>query len=103
MQISVEMDQEIPNVKKLKEWSSKIDEIDQLSKIVEKTYPMLAPIINYFQTNKANLGGDNIKSIALNSVLSFQQCATSVSIINEFIDDTLKANGFQKAERAKEL
>jgi len=59
---------------KIKDYSKKIDEIDQLQALVQKTSTFLAPIIDYFTVRKANLAGNNIVSLTENSYYAFEEC-----------------------------
>ena len=61
-----------PSIAKIKEFSKKIDEIDHLQSMVQKTSPYLAPIIDYFTVRKGNLFGDNIVKLTESSYYCFE-------------------------------
>ncbi|MFA6237298.1 MAG: glycosyltransferase family 9 protein [Bacteriovorax sp.] len=84
-----EISSETPSINKIKEYSKKIDEIDQLQAMVQKTSPNLAPIIDYFAVRKANLYGDNVVKLTESSYYSFEECSTLCTIIFELIENTI--------------
>jgi ADP-heptose:LPS heptosyltransferase len=84
-----EISSQTPSVTKIKEFSKKIDEIDQLQKMVEKTSPHLAPIIDYFTIRKGNLFGDNIVTLTESSYYVFEECAQICSILYELSENTI--------------
>ena len=84
-----EISSQSPSISKIKEFSKKIDEIDQLQAMVRKTAPYLAPIIDYFAIRKANLSGDNIVKLTESSYQVFEECSILCSIIYELIENTI--------------
>lgn len=78
-----------PSVHKIKEYSKKIDEIDHLQKLVQKTSPHLAPIIDYFTIRKANLFGENIVKLTESSFLVFEEMGDLCRIMYELIESTI--------------
>lgn len=84
-----EVSSQTPRINKIKEYSKKIDEIDQLQALVQKTSPNLAPIIDYFAVRKANLFGDSVVKLTESSYYAFEECASLCSIIFELIENTI--------------
>jgi ADP-heptose:LPS heptosyltransferase len=78
-----------PSIAKIKDFSKKIDEIDHLQSLVQKTSPYLAPIIDYFTVRKANLFGDNIVKLTESSYYCFEECAQLCSILYELVENTI--------------
>jgi ADP-heptose:LPS heptosyltransferase len=78
-----------PSIIKIKDFSKKIDEIDQLQTMVQKTSPYLSPFIDYFIVRKANLNGDNIVSLAENSYHAFEECGNLSKILYELIENAI--------------
>jgi hypothetical protein len=78
-----------PSVTKIKDFSKKIDEIDTLQKLVQKTSPQLAPIIDYFTVRKANLYGENIVKLTESSYMTFEECGDICRIMYELIENTI--------------
>lgn len=78
-----------PSIAKIKEFSKKIDEIDQLQVMVQKTSPYLAPIIDYFKVRKGNLFGDNIVKLTESSYYVFEENAHLTSVMYELIQNTI--------------
>jgi len=78
-----------PSIQKIKEFSKKIDEIDQLQRLVEKTHPYLAPIIDYFTLRKGNLFGENVVQLTESSYKVFEECSNICSIIFELVESTI--------------
>jgi hypothetical protein len=84
-----EISSQTPSIARIKEYSKKIDEIDQLQSLVQKTSPNLAPIIDYFTIRKANLFGDNVVQLTESSFYAFEECASLCSILFELIENTI--------------
>jgi ADP-heptose:LPS heptosyltransferase len=85
-----------PSISKIKEFSKKIDEIDQLQEMVQKTSPYLAPVIDYFKVRKGNLHGENIVKLTESSFYCFEENAHLTSVMYELIQTTIaeyKLNG----------
>lgn len=78
-----------PSIAKIKEFSKKIDEIDQLQSMVQKTSPYLAPIIDYFTVRKGNLFGENIVKLTESSYYCFEENAHLSSVMYELIQNTV--------------
>lgn len=78
-----------PSITKIKEFSKKIDEIDNLQAMVQKTSPYLAPIIDYFTVRKGNLFGDNIVKLTESSYYCFEENASLASVMYELIQNTI--------------
>ena len=78
-----------PSITKIKEYSKKIDEIDHLQAMVQKTSPFLAPIIDYFTVRKGNLFGENIVKLTESSYYCFEENAQLTSIMYELIQNTI--------------
>lgn len=84
-----EISSSTPSIAKIKEFSKKIDEIDHLQAMVQKTSPYLAPIIDYFTVRKGNLFGDNIVKLTESSYYCFEESAQITSIMYELIQNTI--------------
>ncbi len=78
-----------PSIAKIKEFSKKIDEIDHLQAMVQKTSPYLAPIIDYFTVRKGNLFGENIVKLTESSYYCFEENAHLSSVMYELIQNTI--------------
>ena len=78
-----------PSIAKIKEYSKKIDEIDHLQAMVQKTSPYLAPIIDYFTVRKGNLFGENIVKLTESSYYCFEENAQLSSVMYELIQNTI--------------
>lgn len=84
-----EISSSTPSISKIKEYSKKIDEIDQLQAMVQKTSPYLAPIIDYFTVRKGNLFGENIVKLTESSYYCFEENAQLSSVMYELIQNTI--------------
>ena len=84
-----EISSSTPSIAKIKEFSKKIDEIDQLQAMVQKTSPYLAPIIDYFKVRKGNLFGDNIVKLTESSYYVFEENAHLSSVMYELVQNTI--------------
>lgn len=78
-----------PSIVKIKDFSKKIDEIDQLQTMVQKTSPYLSPFIDYFAVRKANIQGDNIVALTENSYYAFEECGNLSKILYELIESAI--------------
>lgn len=84
-----EISSSTPSIAKIKEFSKKIDEIDQLQVMVQKTSPYLAPIIDYFKVRKGNLFGDNIVKLTESSYYVFEENTHLASVMYELVQNTI--------------
>lgn len=84
-----EISSQTPSISKIKEYSKKIDEIDQLQAMVLKTSPNLAPIVDYLAVRKANLHGDSVVKLTESSYYAFEECASVCSIMFELIENAI--------------
>lgn len=78
-----------PSIAKIKEFSKKIDEIDELQRLVQQSAPMLAPIIDYYALAKSNLSGENIVQLTESSYLTYHECGTICSVLYDLIENTI--------------
>lgn len=78
-----------PAINKIKEYSKKIDEIDQLSNLISDTYPMLAPIVDFSRIAKANMYGDNLVRLTESSFMIYDQISFLASTIYELSKKTI--------------
>lgn len=84
-----EISSQTPSISKIKEYSKKIDEIDQLQALVLKTSPNLAPIVDYLAVRKANLYGDSVVKLTESSYYAFEESASVCSIMFELIENAI--------------
>lgn len=84
-----EISAETPSVVKIKEFSKKIDEVDQLQLLVKKTHPHLASIVDYLSLRKANLFGENIVQLTESSFLVYEEIHSAMKILYELIEKTI--------------
>lgn len=84
-----EISSQTPSITKIKDYSKKIDEIDQLQALVLKTSPSLAPVIDYFAIRKANLFGDSVVKLTESSYYAFHECSNLCSILFELTENTI--------------
>ena len=84
-----EVSSKIPRLEKIKEYSNKIDEIDELQKLIKHTYPHLSPIIDYLTVQKGNLNGINIIELAEGSFTLYNEASNLISIIHELLEKTV--------------
>ena len=84
-----EISSSTPSISKIKEYSKKIDEIDHLQRMVQKTSPYLAPIIDYFTVRKGNLFGENVVKLTESSYYCFEENAHLSSVMYELVQNTI--------------
>lgn len=78
-----------PSMVKIKEFSKKIDEVDQLQALVKKTHPLLSPIIDYMALRKANLFGENVVQLTESSYYVYEEAHSSMKILYELVEKTI--------------
>ncbi|NOT79444.1 MAG: glycosyltransferase family 9 protein [Bacteriovoracaceae bacterium] len=84
-----EISSQTPSIIKIKEFSKKIDEIDNLQVMVLKTAPLLGPIVDYAKVRKGNLFGDNIVKLTESSYYCFEESAQITRIMYELLQNTI--------------
>lgn len=97
-QILEEVASETVNIKSLKEFSSRLDEVDELSVSLKNAHPHLTPVINYLALQKATLGGDNLVKLSEASYITYDKGSLLAKILFDLIDKNLK-NTEQKNKR----
>ncbi len=78
-----------PNIAKIKEYSQKIEEIDQLSFLVRKSFPLLAPLVDLYYVAKGNLEGNNIIELAESSLITYHEGSSAVTVFYELIESII--------------
>ncbi len=84
-----EISSQTPSISKIKEFSKKIDEIDQLQSLILKTSPNLAPLIDYAKVRKNNLFGDNVVKLTESSYYAFLEMTQLSSVMYELLQNTI--------------
>jgi ADP-heptose:LPS heptosyltransferase len=84
-----EISSSTPSISSIKDFSKKIDEIDGLQQLVQKTSPHLVPIIDYFTVRKGNLHGDNIVQLTESSYYVYEECENLCRILYELIESII--------------
>lgn len=74
-----------PQINLIKDYSKKLAEVDQLSNLLKNTYPLLAPLIDFYFVAKANLKGNNIIELAESSYVTYFEANNAVGVMAEFI------------------
>lgn len=90
-----ELSQETPSIVKIKSYSLKIDEIDQLQLLIKKTYPNLSPIVNFFAIQKANLLGSTVSEIAESSYITFDDFSLLIKLNFDLFQKVLSKNNYR--------
>jgi ADP-heptose:LPS heptosyltransferase len=88
-QILDESEKETPSVSEIRDRVSKIAEVDQLTEITKKAYPLLAPLTDFFFVNKANALGTNIIEITNNNLIAFHEASNMTAIMNDLLTKTV--------------
>lgn len=79
-----EISNHTPNIKSIKMYSQKIDEIDRLLDILATATPLLAPVVDYAKVSKSNLIGNNIVALTEATFYIYQEISNSSSILYDF-------------------
>lgn len=85
-----ELSKQEPSIELIKDYSSKIDEIDRLKSLIKESHIELAPIVNYYTLVKSNLSGSNLVELTESSYLAYNDCSTFISVMYELIEKTLE-------------
>ena len=81
-----------PNISFIKNHSNKIDEIDMLLGVVAKTFPLLAPLVNYAAVRKSNLLGENIVELSESVFILYRELGNLSSVIFELLEKVVLEN-----------
>ncbi len=84
-----EISSETPQLQSIKEYSQKIDEIENLRKMLLKTSYLITPIVNFFTTARGNLQGTNIVELTEETYLSFHDEGLVISAIYDLSEKIL--------------
>lgn len=84
-----EISSETPNISKIKDFSLKIDEIDNLQKMILKSSIYLTPVVEYHMLRKGNLVGSNIVELTESSYYAFEEAAQLSSILFELFENSI--------------
>lgn len=84
-----------PDIAKIKNHAKKIGEIDQLSSILKRTFPLLAPIVDLYNVAKGNLVGETIIDLAQSSLITYHDSNSAVSVMFELIENIVEKNNHQ--------
>ena len=85
-----EIESKTPDITKIKKYSNKLLEVDQLSMRLKEVYPHLSPLIDYYQVSKANVPGTTIKAMTEFSLIIYHEALGAAEVLLEFITATLK-------------
>ena len=89
-QILEESKKNKPNYAKIQGYINKLGEIDQLCSITKKTFPLLAPIVDYFYVNKANSLGHNLMEVSQQNILNYYDASNLIAVVDDFIKKSTK-------------
>jgi ADP-heptose:LPS heptosyltransferase len=98
--ILTEVGQDQPNVKDIKEFGNKIDDIDRLQDLLKKTYPELGSIIDFYKVVKSNLQGENIVEISESSYIVYNDNGILCSIIFDLIQSIVNKHDIKSGRKA---
>lgn len=74
-----------PSTIKIKSISERLIEVDNLTLLSRKPFPLLSPIIDYNFVNKANIDAENIVDVAKMSLLKYHQAANGYAVLYELM------------------
>ncbi len=90
----------MPDTALIQDDVNKLGSLDQLCQTLKNTAFFLGPLIDYFFVNKVNAKGDNIITIAENTLLSFNDASNLTATIFELIEQLtcIERNSSQHSE-----
>ncbi len=81
-----------PRINLIREYSTKLTEIDQLTKVLKNQSPLLAPLIDFYFVAKANLKGNNIVELAESSYVKFFEFNNATQVMAELVQGCLNSS-----------
>lgn len=84
------------NIASMKEVSSKLADVEQLEGALKQSFPLLAPLVDFYYVVRANASGKDLLEITQNSVLAFTEQRDSIRILFDLIDQTIQYNTKEK-------
>lgn len=102
-QIVEECKSTIPSADNIKSNINKLAEIDQLCSVTKDKYPLLKDLVDFFYVSKANPVGDSILDISKHNLVSYHDASNLTSVLNDFIQSTLKPFNLQNHDKRSEL
>ncbi|MBL6988944.1 MAG: glycosyltransferase family 9 protein [Bacteriovoracaceae bacterium] len=84
-----ELTSKTPNLREIKEFSAKIEEIDQLQNVIKKEYPLLSPLLDFFTVAQGNLEGEGMTQLTESSYLTFTNSSIAVKTVIELLRVTI--------------
>ncbi|MCK5882249.1 MAG: glycosyltransferase family 9 protein [Bacteriovoracaceae bacterium] len=84
-----ELTKDSPNLDDIKEFSTKIDEVDNLMDVVKQNYQALEPLINFYRIARFNIAGENVVELTEGSYLLYEEQAASCGVIFELIEKSI--------------
>lgn len=94
-----EISNNTPNVKSIKSYSLKIDEIDRLMDILSTASPILSPVVDYAKVAKSNLYGGNIVELTESAFYVYQEISNTTSILYDFLNKIVPNQSITKIAR----
>ncbi|MFZ4712999.1 MAG: glycosyltransferase family 9 protein [Bacteriovoracaceae bacterium] len=92
-----------PRIDHIRDYSSKLSEIDGLTKVLKTHYPLLSPVIDFYFVAKANLSGNNVIELAESSYVTFFEFNNAVQILNELVGACLNTSQAKLMRTNKEV
>lgn len=89
---------------KLKDYSTKLDEIDQMSNSLLKIYPALRPIVSFLAIQKSCLAGDNIVQMSESAYLAYDRGSVLSKLFSELLSNNIQhsVNKYKKAQQTRQ-
>ncbi len=91
------------SIDKIKSLCEQIDKIDCLKRQLEQSYPLLAPIVDFYDVVKSNMQQENILQLADASFNIYQDCSLMNKVIYNLIENTIIQSSFHSEKKLKEV
>jgi ADP-heptose:LPS heptosyltransferase len=72
-----------------KTFINRLNEVDQLAQVNKNTFPMLAPIIDYFQVSRMNIPGETLIDMLGNTLVSLKDAENLCAVLYDLVEKTL--------------
>jgi ADP-heptose:LPS heptosyltransferase len=92
-----------PRIDLIREYSAKLTEIDDLTKVLRNHYPLLGSVIDFYFVAKANLKGNNINELAESSYINFFEFNNAVQVLHELVQSCLNTSQAKLMRTNKEV
>lgn len=90
--ISEESQSATPNLKKIRQYSDRLLEIDELYALITRNHPLLAPLTHFFRVKKGAIKSSSLNEMAVMNFRVFEDLKNYAQVLYELIGSCLGQN-----------